>query len=337
MVQSSNLPQLRAVIAFVKAIRVERTGGPDVLQRTDIEKPTPKAGEALVKITAIGINYIDIYIRTGMYPSPLPYTPGGEAAGVIEEVGKNDFDLKVGDRVAYMGSGSGSYAQYNCVAVDKLVPIPHGIDDQIACAAMLQGVTAQYLSHSTYPIQRGDTVVVHAAAGGVGNLLVQLAKARGATVVATASTPEKRSLAVVAGADAATDYDGFVEKVKELTGGEGAACVYDSVGMTTFDDSLRALAPRGYMVLYGAASGPVPPIAPQALAAAGSLFLTRPTAVHFTRTRAELLARAHDIFEHIAKKSLNVRVGATYPLADAARAHTDLAARATTGKLILLP
>jgi len=337
MVQSSNSPWLRAVIAFVKAIRVERTGGPDVLQLAEIEKPTPKAGEALVKIAAIGINYIDIYIRTGMYPSPLPYVPGGEAAGVIEAVDENSADFKVGDRVAYLGSGSGSYAEYNCIGVDKLVPIPHDVDDQTACAAMLQGVTAQYLSHATYPIERGDTVVVHAAAGGVGNLLVQFAKARGATVVATASTPEKRSLAVAAGADVATDYESFVEKVKELTGGEGAACVYDSVGKTTFDASMQALHPRGYLVLYGASSGPVPALEPQRLAGAGSLFLTRPTLVHYTRTRAELLARTHDIFEHIAKKTLSFRIGATYPLADAARAHTDLAARATTGKLILLP
>ena len=325
------------VLRFVKAIRVERTGGPDVLHLTDIEKPTPKVGEALVKITAIGVNFIDIYIRTGMYPAPLPYTPGGEAVGVIEAVGENEFGLAIGHRVAYMGSGSGSYAEYNCVAVDKLVPVPDGLSNDAACAAMLQGVTAQYLSHSTYPIERGDTVVVHAAAGGVGNLLVQFAKARGATVVATASTPEKRSLAVAAGADAATDYDGFVEKVKELTGGEGAACVYDSVGKTTFDQSIKALRPRGFMVLYGAASGPVPAVEPQMLAGAGSIYLTRPTAVHFTRTRAELLSRTHDIFEHIEKKTLEVRIGATYPLADAARAHTDLNARATTGKLILRP
>ena len=321
----------------MKAIRVERTGGPDVLHLTDIEKPAPKAGEALVKNTAVGVNFIDIYIRSGLYPMTTPYTPGAEAAGVIEAIGENAFDLKVGDRVAYMGGGGGAYAEYTCVAADKLVPISKDVEDNDACAAMLQGVTAHYLSHATYPIQRGDTVVVHAAAGGVGALLVQFAKLRGAHVIATASTPEKRSLAVAAGADEATDYESFVDKVKAFTSGEGAACVYDSVGKTTFEQSLKALHPRGYMVLYGGASGPVPPIDPQALAGGGSLFLTRPTLVHYTRTRAELLARTHDVFSHIAKKTLTVRVGATYPLADAARAHTDLAARATTGKLILLP
>jgi NADPH2:quinone reductase len=320
------------------AIVVNRTGGPEVLESADIPVPAPKAGEALVKIAAAGVNYIDTYLRSGLYPRELGFTNGQEAAGVVEAIGPDVVDVSVGQRVAY-SSVLGSYADYAIVPADRLVPIPAGVDDRTACAAMLQGMTAHYLSHGTYPIQAGDTVLVHAGAGGVGLLLTQMAKARGATVITTVSTPQKAELSKKAGADHTIDYTthDFEAEVKRITGNVGCDVVYDSVGKTTFEKSLNCLHVRGYIVLYGASSGPVPPIEPQHLSAKGSLFFTRPTLVHYIRTRADLLARAGEVFAMIADGSLEIRIGHAYALAEAAQAHRDLEGRKTTAKLLLIP
>lgn len=307
------------------------------MQYTNIARPVPQAGEALVRLTAIGVNFIDVYQRTGRYPVALPFTPGSEAAGIIETVGANVTGFQPGDRVAY-ASHIGSYAEYAAVPAAKLIPVPDPIDDKSAAAALLQGMTAHYLSHGSYPIRRNDTVLVHAGAGGVGLLLTQMAKKLGARVITTVSTQEKAELSRQSGADEVIIYteQDFETEVKRLTNGQGLPVVYDSVGKTTFDKSLACLRPRGYLVLFGASSGAVPPFDPIVLGK-NSLFLTRPTLAHYTLTRDELLHRATDVLNWIGDGSLKLRIEHTYPLAQASQAHRDLEARTTTGKLLLIP
>ncbi|MBV8748819.1 MAG: quinone oxidoreductase [Candidatus Eremiobacteraeota bacterium] len=324
----------------MNAIRVDRTGGPDVLQLADVPTPAPGPGEALVRHTAAGINYIDVYLRTGLYKRDLPFIDGQEGAGVVEAVGAGVTEVKPGDRVAYASSpGLGGYADANAVPAEKLVAIPDGIDDQTACALMLQGTTAQYLVSDTFPLHAGHVALVHAAAGGVGSILVQLAKARGATVIATVGTDDKAKLAREAGADHVIVYaeEDFAEATRTLIGDHAVDVVYDSVGKDTWERSLSLLRKRGMLVVYGNASGPTPPIEPQRLAAAGSVYLTRPTLVDYLRTRDELLSRTGELFAAVRAGKLHARIGATYPLAEAAQAHTDLEARKTVGKLLLLP
>jgi NADPH2:quinone reductase len=322
----------------MKAIRVHQHGGVEALKYEDIAAPEPGAGQARVKIEAIGLNYIDIYQRTGLYQLQLPLTLGMEGAGVVDAVGPDVKEVKAGDRVAY-SMIPGSYAEYAVVPAARLVPLPKNIDSRTAAATMLQGMTAHYLTHSTYPLKRGEAALVHAAAGGVGLLLVQIAKRLGARVFGTVSTEEKARLAREAGADEVILYTqrDFLAEVKRLTNGRGLDVVYDSVGQTTFDKSLDCLRPRGYMVLFGQSSGPVPPFNLGTLAAKGSLFVTRPTLVHYAIERGELLERANDLFKWIAAGELKLRIDKTFPLADAAEAHRQLEARKTTGKVLLLP
>ncbi|MBC7920464.1 MAG: quinone oxidoreductase [Ferruginibacter sp.] len=322
----------------MKAIYLTQYGGPDVLHYQDRPVPEPRAGEALVKIRASGVNFIDVYQRTGRYPGALPFILGMEAAGVVEAVGPDVTEVRPGDRVAY-ATHPGSYAAYAVVPAAKLVPVPAEVDDRSAAAAMLQGMTAHYLSHSTYPIQAGDTVLVHAGAGGVGLLLTQMAHRLRARVITTVSTEEKAALSRQAGADEVILYTqtDFEAEVKRLTDGKGVHVVYDSVGKTTFDQGLNCLRPRGYMVLYGGASGPVAPFDPMQLNAKGSLFVTRPALGHHVLDRAELLQRASAVLGWIAEGRLKLRIEHVYPLAEAGQAHRDLEARATTGKLLLLP
>lgn len=322
----------------MKAIRVQRYGGPEELVLAEVARPTAGEGEAVVRMKAVGVNFIDIYQRTGLYPLSLPYTPGNEGAGTVEEIGPGVTEVAVGDLAAYAGV-RGSYAEFAVVPSARLVKVPRGVDERTAAAVMLQGMTAHYLSHDAYPLKAGDTCLVHAAAGGVGLLLVQIAKARGARVIGTVSTEEKAALAREAGADEIIRYtvQDFEAEVKRLTNGQGLQVVYDSVGRSTFEKSMACLAPRGYLVLYGQSSGKVPSFDPQVLNARGGLFLTRPSLAHYTRGREELLARANDVLGWVADGSLRVRIGETFPLAEAAQAHSRLAGRATTGKVLLLP
>ena len=323
----------------MRAIRVHQYGGPEVLSYEEIPTPQPGAGEALVKITAIGLNFIDVYHRTGRYPGALPFTLGVEAAGAVEAVAPDVAEGNVGDRVAYYSPVLGAYAGYATVKAANLVPVPDSVDDRKAMAAMVQGMTAHYLAFDTYPVQKGDTVLVHAAAGGMGLLLTQVAKRLGARVLATVSTEAKAQLAREAGADEVILYSqaDFEAEVKRLTEGKGVACVYDSVGKTTFEKSLNCLRPRGYLVLCGSSSGPAPSIDPITLMNKGSLFLTRPTIGHYNPDRASLLKRANEVFNWIASGELKIRIERTYPLAEAAQAHRDLEARLTTGKVVLIP
>ncbi|WP_329059105.1 quinone oxidoreductase family protein [Amycolatopsis sp. NBC_01480] len=320
------------------AVQVTRTGGPEVLEVADVETGAPEAGELLVDVAAAGVNYIDTYQRQGIYPIDLPFVLGLEGAGTVAEVGEGVTDFAPGDRVAWQGS-LGSYAARKRVPADGAVKVPEGVSDEVAAAAMLQGMTAHYLVRSTYEVKEGDDVLVHAAAGGVGLLLVQLAKARGARVIGTVSTEEKAQLARGAGADHVIRYDreDFAAVTRELTGGEGVAVVYDGVGKDTVDGSLASLKIRGLLALFGAASGPVPPIDPQRLNSGGSLFLTRPSSGHYLRTREELDWRAGELFQAVLDGSLDIRIGGRYPLAEARQAHEDLQGRKTTGKLILVP
>ena len=323
----------------MKAIRVNEPGGPEVLSYEDVDVPDPGPGEARVKLAASGVNFIDVYQRTGVYPMETPFTLGQEGAGEVEALGEGVEDLSVGDHVAW-ASVMGSYAEYAVVPADKLVPFNVTlVEARVAAAVMLQGMTAHYLTHSTFPIQEGQTVLVHAAAGGVGLLLSQLAKMRGARVIGTAGTEEKAELARGAGADEVILYrqQDFVEETKRITDGEGVHCVYDSVGKDTFDGSLDVLRPRGYMVLFGGSSGQVPPLDPQILNQKGSLFLTRPSLARYTLTREELLWRAESLFSWIGQNNLDVRVGGAYRLAETEQAHRDLEGRKTTGKLLLIP
>jgi NADPH:quinone reductase len=325
-------------MAAMRAVVVTRHGGPEVLQVSDRPSPDPGAGEVVVDVAAAGVNFMDIYVREGRppYGQEPPHALGAEGAGRVSAVGDGVSDIAVGDTVAWVGV-TGSYAEQVTVPANRAVPVPDGVDAVTAAAVMLQGITAHYLCHSTYAVGQGDVVVVHAAAGGVGLLLTQMVVRRGGTVIATTSGGAKADLARGAGAAHVCDYDTFVDTVLEVSDGEGAAVVYDGVGASTFDDGLRALRRRGLMVLYGAASGPVPPLELQRLSTGGSLFLTRPTMVDYIVSREELLSRTDDLFGWIAAGELDVRVGHTYPLAHAARAHEDLAGRRTTGKLVLTP
>ncbi|WP_298175631.1 quinone oxidoreductase [Saccharomonospora sp.] len=323
---------------MVTAIRIERTGGPEVLDVADVEVGGPGPREVLIDVAAAGVNYIDTYQRSGIYEVPLPYTPGMEGAGRIVEVGSEVTGLSVGDRVAWQDA-PGSYAQRAVVPADVVVKLPEGVAEETAAAVMLQGITAHYLVSSTYEVCEGETVLVHAAAGGVGLLLTQLAKARGAKVIGTVSTPEKERLAREAGADEVIRYteQDFVEATRAFTRGEGVDVVYDGVGASTYEGSLECLRPRGLLALFGAASGPVPPIDPQRLNRGGSLFLTRPKSGDYIRTRQELEWRVGELFDALAERKLDVRIGGRYSLTDARKAHEDLQGRRTTGKLLLLP
>jgi NADPH2:quinone reductase len=318
------------------AIRVSRTGGPEVLEYVEVDKPQPKAGEALVRIEAAGVNFIDVYHRTGLYKMELPFTPGSEAAGVVEEIGAGVTDVRPGDRVAY-AMAPGAYAEFAAVPAAKLVPIPEGITTRDAAAAMLQGMTAHYLVASTFPLKEGHTALVHAAAGGVGGILVQMAKRRGARVFGTAST-KKLDIVSGDGADAVIDYtkSDFETEVMRLTGSKGVDVVYDSVGKTTFDKSLDSLTLRGMLVLFGQSSGSVPPFDPARLAKKGT-FLTRPSLGHYMATRDELLWRARELFAAIESGAVKLRIDRELPLRDAAEAHRLLESRQTAGKLLLIP
>ena len=321
----------------MKAIRVHEFGGPDMLRYDDVALPEPGPGEARVRLAATGVNFIDIYHRKGQYPGKLPLTLGQEGGGVVDAVGEGVSEVQVGDQVVY-ASVQGSYAEYALVPAARLVPVPAGVPLEQAAALILQGLTAHYLALSTFALKPGDTALVHAAGGGVGQLLVQIAKRCGARVIGTASAA-KLDLARAAGADEAIDYDAddFQAAVKQLTGGRGVDVVYDSVGKTTFDQSLNCLRPRGYMVLYGQSSGPVLPLDPQVLNSKGSLFLTRPTLGHHVATREELLARTNDLFSWVQAGELRVAIDTTFALADAAEAHRYLEARKTKGKVLLIP
>jgi NADPH:quinone reductase len=321
----------------MKAIRVHTNGGPEVLTHEEVALPEPGEGEARVKIQASGVNFIDIYQRSGLYKLPMPFTLGQEAAGIVDAVGVGVSEVKPGDRVAY-ASTMGAYAEYAVVPAWRLVNVPDGVSAPQAAAVMLQGMTAHYLACDTYPLKAGDTALVHAAAGGTGRLLVQIAKMRGARVIGTVSTEEKARLAKQAGADDVILYShqDFQAEVKRLTEDKGVDVVYDSVGQATFDKSLNCIRRRGMMVLFGQSSGPVPPLDPQVLNAKGSLFLTRPLLAHYTVNRAELLKRADDLFGWIRAGKLQVRIDRTFPLAEAADAQRALQGRGTAGKLLLV-
>jgi NADPH2:quinone reductase len=318
----------------MRAVQVPEHGGADVLKLVDLDPPTIKPDQVLVRTAAAGVNYIDTYHREGVYPIPTPFVLGLEGAGEVVEVGADVSGISVADTVAWK-QALGSYAEFVAVPAAEAVPVPAGVDPELAAAIMLQGITAHYLTTSTYPVRDGDWAVVHACAGGVGLLLTQIIKSRGGHVLATTSTPAKAELARGAGADEVATYDDFADRVRELTGGAGAAVVYDGVGKTTFEQSLAALRVRGSMVLYGAASGPAPSIDPQRLNSGGGLFLTRPSIMHYTRDRAELVARTDDLMKWIADGSLTVRIGHRYDLAEAGQAHRDLQGRMTTGKILL--
>jgi NADPH2:quinone reductase len=322
----------------MKQIQISSVGGPEVLKLVDAPKPSPGPKEALVKIAASGVNFIDVYFRIGLYKAELPFTPGNEASGIVEAVGSEVTGLKPGDRVAY-AMHRGSYAEYAAVPAATLITLPDTVDLNTAAAAMLQGMTAHYLTHSTYALKPGDKCLVHAAAGGAGRLTVQMAKMLGATVYGTAGSDEKAAIAKEAGADEVIVYtrDDFAAEVKRFTGGKGVDVIYDSVGATTFLKGLDLLRPRGTMALFGQSSGPVAPIDPNILNPKGSLFLTRPTLMHHTLTREELMWRAGDVLNWIGSGKLKLLVDKTYPLADAGQAHRDLEGRKTVGKVLLIP
>lgn len=318
------------------AIVARQAGGPEVLEYAEVDRPVPGPGQLLVKVGAAGVNFIDTYKRGGVYKVQYPFIPGSEAAGTVEAVGDGVTAFTAGDRVA-TAEGVNCYAEYALVDEDAALPVPAGLDDFTAAALPLQGMTAHYLMNSTFKVEPGHTVLLHAGAGGVGLLLIQLLKARGAQVITTVSTDEKEQLAREAGADHVLRYEGFAARVREITGGTGADVVYDGVGKDTFDGSLEALRTRGTLVLFGAASGPVPPVDPQRLNAGGSLFLTRPTMGHYLQDAAERRWRSGEIFAAAADGTLNIRVGGRYPLSQAEQAHRDLEGRRTTGKVVLVP
>ncbi len=322
----------------MKAIRVHTPGGPDVMKLEDVPEPKAGPGQAVVKLEAAGLNYIDVYFRTGTYKAPLPLTPGLEGAGTVTQVGDGVKDLKVGDRVAYTGI-PGSYAQMNVCPADRLVKLPDKLSFRDGAASMLQGMTAHYLTRSTYPLKSGDTCLVHAAAGGMGLLLTQMGKMFGATVIGTVSTEEKAALAKQAGADHVILYSkqDFVAEVKRITNNRGVDVVYDGVGATTFEKGLTCIRPRGVMALYGAASGPVGPMDLQLLNANGSLFVTRPSLNHHIASREELVQRSGDVLGWIRDGKLKLRVETTFPLDKAGEAHRALEGRKTTGKVLLIP
>ena len=322
----------------MKAVCIHQFGGPEVLQYEEVPTPTPGPGQVLVKLAAAGLNYIDVYQRTGHYSNTLPYTMGLEGSGTVAAVGPQVTRFKAGEPVAYTGV-PGAYAEYALVPAESLVRMPAGLDVTVGAAAMLQGMTAHYLAYTTYPLHPGESCLIHAAAGGVGLLLVQMAKQCGARVFGTVSTEEKAALAREAGADEAILYtrQDFETEVKRLTNGQGVNVVYDSVGQTTFEKSLHCLKPLGYLVLYGQSSGPVAPFDPAILSAKGSLFLTRPSLFHYIADRASLEKRAGDVLSWIASGQLKMRIEFTFPLANVAEAHRSLEGRKTTGKVLLIP
>ncbi len=324
---------------MVKAIRIHETGGPDVMRWEDVEVPAPGAGEVLLRHTAVGLNYIDTYHRSGLYPMPMPAGIGMEGAGVVEALGDGVADLAVGDRVAYAGGPIGSYAEQRVIPADRLVKVPDGIDDRTAAAMMLKGMTVEYLLRRTYKVQPGDTILFHAAAGGVGLIACAWAKHLGATVIGTVGSEEKAALARAHGCDHTVLYtsESFKDRVKEITGGKGVPVVYDSIGKSTFDDSLDCLSPRGLMVSFGNASGPVDAFNLGILSQKGSLYVTRPTLVTYTAARDDLVASANALFDVVQKGIVKIEVNQTYPLADAVQAHKDLEGRKTTGSTVLLP
>lgn len=322
----------------MKAVQIEKFGGPEVIQVIDVPVPRPRPLEVLVKLEASGVNFVDIYRRKGLYKVNLPHILGSEGAGVAEKIGSDVENFSEGDRVAYTGV-SKSYAEYVSVPAERLIPLPHNLSTRDGAAAMLQGMTAHFLAHSAYPLKEGDACLIHAAAGGVGLLLTQMAKRRGATVIGTVSTEEKAAIAKKAGADHVilyTEHD-FLKETKRLTYGRGVEVVYDSVGKTTLQKSLDSLAPRGYLVLYGQASGPVPPIDPQILNQKGSLFLTRPSLSYYIADRESLEKRANDVLGWVASGELKLRIKHTFPLSQAADAHRSLEGRKTEGKVLLIP
>jgi NADPH2:quinone reductase len=322
----------------MKAIRIEEYGGPDALRLRDLETPKPGSGEARVRLEAIGVNYIDIYHRTGFYALTPPFTPGSEGAGVVDAVGPHVTDVKVGDRVAF-AMHVGAYADTIIVPAWKLVPLPDKMGTLHAASIMLQGLTAHYLTRSTYPIKPGESVLIHSAAGGVGHLLVQVAKHLGAFVIGTVSATGKAQMSKEAGADEIINYKekDFVQEVKRITSGNGVHVVYDSVGQDTFDGSLDCLRRRGMLVSFGQSSGPVAPINPLVLSTKGSLFLSRPTLAHYTANREELLSRTKELFEWETSGAVKVKIDQTFPLADVAHAHRRLESRASIGKILLIP
>jgi NADPH:quinone reductase len=322
----------------MKAIQVPRHGGAEVLTLVDLPIPQPKPNEIVLKISAVGINFIDIYYREGRYPISTPFIPGSEAAGTVHAVGSEVKSWKPGDRVTYC-MVLGGYTEYSAIPAERAVRVPQGVTDQQAAAAMLQGMTAHYLVHSTYPLKKGEIALIHAAAGGVGLLLVQMAKQIGARVIATVGTDEKAKLAREAGADDTIVYtrQDFEAETKRLTDGKGVHVIYDGVGKTTFDKDLNLLRPRGYLALFGASSGPVPPFDPILLSQKGSIFLTRPSLAHYVASREELEQRSSDVFAQITGGKLKLRIGHSYKLSEAAQAQRDLEARKTTGKLLLIP
>lgn len=323
----------------MKRIIIYEQGAPEVMRYEDTPIPEPGAGQVRLKVAAIGVNYIDTYQRGGAYKVPMPFVPGQEAAGVVDAVGDGVTDFRVGDRAGFGFGVAGAYSEYVIAPAEKLIPIPEGTATRLAAAAMLQGMTAHYLTHSTFPLQVGQTALIHAAAGGTGQLVVQMAKRRGARVIGTAGSPEKVRIAESLGADAVINYatQNFEAEVSRLTDGAGVDVVYDSVGASTWEGSLNCLKRRGMMVLFGQSSGAIPPLDPQILNAKGSLYLTRPSLAAYTATRAELLQRANDVFSWIADGSLHVSVGHEFPLAQAAEAHIALTGRKTTGKILLIP
>jgi NADPH2:quinone reductase len=322
----------------MRAIRVSATGGPDALQLEDIPTPDPGLGQVRIKVEAAGVNFVEIYQRKGQYKLPLPFTPGGEAAGTVDAVGPDVTDIHVGERAASVDA-RGSYAQYALVEANNIVPIPAGVSAKVAAAVMTQGITAHFLAHSVFRLEAGQTALVHAAAGGVGQLLVQIAKKRGARVIGTTGSAEKAQIARDLGADEVILYNetDFEAETNRLTDGKGVDVVYDSVGAATFEKGLNVLKPRGLMALFGQSSGPVEPLDPQILNAKGSLYLTRPTYKHYIATREELLWRAQDVFGWIAAGELRVRIDKTFPLAESRAAHQYLEERKTRGKVLLLP
>lgn len=322
----------------MRAALIRSHGGPEVVEVAELPDPEPGPGELLVDVAAAGVNFIDVYHRTGAYPNELPLQLGTEAAGTVAAVGAGVTGVSPGDRVAWAGR-PGAYASRAVVAADVAVPVPDGVTDEVAAAVLLQGMTAHYLTTDTYPVRSGDTVLVHAAAGGTGALIVQFVVRRGGTVIATTSTEEKAALAREAGATEVVRYDraDVAAEVERITGGAGVAAVYDGVGASTFDASLASLRRRGYLVLFGASSGPVPPVDPRRLQAGGSLFLTRPTLAHYMATREELLERSGAVFAAVAAGELTVRIGGRYSLDQVGQAHTDLESRRTTGKLLIVP
>ena len=318
----------------MKAIQISQVGGPQVLQLCEVDRPAVTSEQALIEVNVAGVNFIDIYHRLGKYPVKLPYIPGVEGVGIIAELGSDSpNDLKVGDRVGWV-MASGGYAQFATISAKTLIPIPVAISDEDAVSLLLQGMTAHYLARNSFEIKHGDTAVVHSAAGGVGLLLTQYIKFLGGKVIATASTQEKREIALMAGANLAIGYEGFAKRVKEFTNGIGAKVIYDGVGKDTFEENLSAIARRGTLAIFGAASGQVPPIEIMKISS-GSIFLTRPTLADFVITREELLLRAGEVFSAFMQGDMNVSIGGRYPLVDAAAAHSDLEGRKTSGKLIL--